>query len=101
MSLEDAGRIDLVSLLSAPFFALPTREPPTSIEYSGPQSAAPTTDAAGRLLCRRRIDNFNPRAAGALLTAYGKNSDKWAVRLGDDGMATVVCGEWKKPTEGA
>jgi len=101
MSLKDAGRVDLVALLSCPFFALPTHEPPTSIEYSGPQSATPTTDAAGRLLCRRRIENFNPRAAGALLAAYGKNSARWAVRLGDDGTATVVCGEWKKPTEGA
>jgi hypothetical protein len=101
MSLKDAGRVDLVALLSCPFFALPTHEPPTSIEYAGPQSATPTTDAAGRLLCRRRIENFNPRAAGALLAAYGKNSARWAVRLGDDGTATVVCGEWKKPTEGA
>ena len=101
MPLEDAGRIDLVALLSHPFFSLPSHEPPTTIEYSGPQSATPPTDAAGRLLCRRSIDSFDPHASGALLAAYGKNSTKWAVRLCDDGTATVECGEWKKPTEGA
>ena len=100
MTVEDAGRVDLVALLSHPFFALPTHEPPTSIEYSGPQSGTPPIDAAGRLLCRRRIDSFDPRAAGALLAAYGRNSAVWAVRIGDGGTATVVCGEWRKPTEG-
>ena len=101
MPLEDAGLIDLVALLSHPFFAQPSHEPPTTIEYSGPQSATPPTDAAGRLLCRHRIDNFNPHAAGALLANYGKNSSKWAVRLGTSGTATVECGEWRKPSEGA
>ena len=101
MPLEDAGRIDLVALLSHPFFALPSHEPPIAIEYLGPQSATPPTDAAGRLLCRHKIDSFDPRAAGALLATYGKNSTKWAVRLCDDGTATVECGEWEKPSEGA
>ena len=101
MPLEDAGSIDLIALLSHPFFALPSHEPPTSIAYAGPQSATPPTDAAGRLLCRRRIDSFDPHAAGALLATYGKNSAKWAVRLCDGGMATVECGEWRKPSEGA
>ena len=101
MPVEDAVRIDLVALLSHPFFALPSHEPPTTIEYSGPQSATPPTDAAGRLLCRHRIDNFNPHAAGALLANCGKNSSKWAVRLGTSETATVECGEWRKPSEGA
>ena len=101
MPIEDAGRIDLVALLTHPFFALPSHEPPTTIEYSGPQSATPPTDAAGRLLCRRKIDSFDPHAAGALLAAYGKSSAKWAVRLCDDGTATVECGEWRKPSEDA
>ena len=101
MPLEDAGSIDLIALLSHPFFALPSHEPPTSIAYAGPQSATPPTDAAGRLLCRRRIDSFDPHAAGALLATYGKNSARWAVRLCDGGMATVECGEWRKPSEGA
>ena len=101
MPIEDAGRIDLIDLLSLPFFALPSHEPPTSIEFSGPQSATPPTDAAGRLLCRHKIDTFDPRAAGALIATYGKNSAKWAVRLCDDGTSTVECGEWRKPSEGA
>ena len=101
MPLEDAGSIDLVALLSHPFFALPSHEPPTTIEYLGPQSATPPTDAAGRLLCRHKIDTFDPHAAGALLATYGKNSSKWAVRLCSNGTATVECGEWKKPSEGA
>ena len=101
MPVEDAGSIDLVALLSHPFFALPSHEPPTTIEYSGPQSATPPTDAAGRLLCRHKIDSFDTHAAGALLATYGKNSTKWAVRLCADGTATVECGEWRKPSEGA
>ena len=100
MPLEDAAHIDLVTLLSHPFFAIPSHEPPTTIEFSGPQSATPPTDAAGRLLCRRRIDTFDPHAACALLATYGKNSAKWAVRLCDNGTATVECGEWRKPSEG-
>ena len=100
MPLEDAWHIDLVALLSHPFFAMPSHEPPTTIEYLGPQSATPQTDVAGRLLCRHKIDSFDPRAAGALLSAYGRNSAKWAVRLCDDGTATVECGEWRKPSEG-
>ena len=101
MPLEDAGRIDLVDLLSHPFFAIPSHEPPTTIEYSGPQSTIPPTDAAGRLLCRHKIDRFDPHAAGVLLATYGKNSTKWAVRICDGGTATVECGEWRKPSEGA
>ena len=101
MPLEDAGSIDLVALLSHPFFTLPSHEPPTTIEYSGPQSAIPPTDAAGRLLCRRMIGSFDPHAAGTLLAKYGRNSSKWAVRLGTSGTATVECGEWRKPSEGA
>ena len=101
MPIEDAGLIDLAALLSHPFFTTPSHEPPTTIGYLGPQSATPPTDAAGRLLCRHRIDNFNPHAAGALLANYGKNSSKWAVRLGTSGTATVECGEWRKPSEGA
>ena len=99
MPLEDAGSIDLIALLSHPFFALPSHEPLTSIAYAGPQSATPPTDAAGRLLCRRRIDSFDPHAAGALLATYGMNSAKWAVRLCDNGTATVECGEWRKKSE--
>ena len=94
MPLEDAGLIDLVALLSHPFFALPSHEPPTTI-------AIPPTDAAGRLLCRHILDRFDPHAAGALLAAYGKNSARWTVRLCDGGNATVECGEWRKPSEGA
>ena len=101
MPVEDAGRIDLVALLSYHFFALPSHEPPTTIEYSGPQSATPPTDAAGRLLCRHKIDSFDPHAAGALLATYGKNSTKWVVRLCADETATVECGEWRKPSEDA
>ena len=101
MPIEDAGLIDLAALLSHPFFTTPSHEPPTTIGYLGPQSATPPTDAAGRLLCRHRIDGFDPSAACALLATYGKNSSKWAVRLCDDGTATVECGEWRKPSEGA
>ena len=99
--VEDAASVDLVALLAHPFFAMPSHEPPASIEYSGPKSGTPPIDAAGRLLCRQKIDNFDPHAAGALLAAYGKNSAKWTVRLCDDGTATVACGEWRKPTEDA
>ena len=99
MPVEDAVRIDLVALLSHPFFAMPSHEPPTTIEYSGPQSTIPPTDAAGRLLCRHKIDRFDPHAAGVLLATYGMNSAKWAVRLCDNGTATVECGEWRKKSE--
>jgi len=99
LTVASARLVDFVALLADPFFSVPTRNPPEKLAYAGPASSAPPVDAAGRLLCRGRLDDFDPRAAGALLSAYGRRADRWQVVLSPEGGACVSCGPWRHAEE--
>ena len=90
-----ADRIDAAELLADPFFDTVTRTPPNTVRYTAGGSAAPATDAAGRLLSRNRIDGgFDPHAVGALLQRYARESPSWLFRLEKDGSMSVKTAPW-------
>lgn len=92
----DAASVDFAALLGDEFFRVPAREPSQAIAYSGPAASRPAVDAPGRLLSRRRIDEFDLSAAGSILAAYGPKCGKWIFRRGrDSGVATAECGPWR------
>lgn len=93
-----AASVDFSALLGDGFFRVPAREPARAIAYAGPAASRPAVDAPGRLLTRRRIDEFDLSSAGALLAAYGAKCGRWVFRLGRNSgaaSATAECGPWR------
>lgn len=78
-----------------PFFTAPSRTPPACLAYDGPAASAAPLPAAGRLLCRNRLDGLDPRAAGALIAAYAAKADFWTVRLAG-AVCTVTTSPWHR-----
>jgi len=91
-----ADNIDFATLLANEFFLTPTHTPPARIAYDGAPSAPFPPDAAGRLLCRNRLDGFDPHAAGTLLARHGLNADRWLLRVDDHGAFTITTTPWHK-----
>lgn len=91
----DAAKIDFVELLAGGFFTTPSHNPPSQIDYDGPASATPPTDAAGRLLCRNRYDNLDPHAIGALLAPYGRKADRWTFTFANGACAASTT-PWRR-----
>lgn len=94
-SAPDAAAVDFAALLADPFFTVPSRTPPARLAYDGPAASAAPLPAAGRLLCRNRLDGLDPRAAGALIAAYAAKADFWTVRLAG-AVCTVTTSPWHR-----
>lgn len=93
----DASHIDFAALLADDFFRVPNHEPPTSIAYAGPESAAVAIDAPGRLLCRNELDDFDLHSAGDLLARHAHLADRWLFLAKDKNAAKVTTSPWHKP----
>jgi len=92
---RDAAGIDFATLLEEEFFKTPSHTPPAFLDYTGPASATPPTDAAGRLLCRNSYDGLDPHAIGALLAPYGLRADRWTFTF-SNGHCAVKTTPWKR-----
>ena len=93
----NATRVDFAALLADDFFRVPNHEPPASIAYNGPESAAAAIDAPGRLLCRNELDDFDLHAAGDLLARHAHLADRWLFIVKANGVAKVTTSPWRKP----
>ena len=92
---KEAAKVDFSELLCDEFFKTPSKNPPGFLNYDGPASATPPTDAAGRLLCRNRYDNLDPHAIGALFAPYGLKADRWTFTF-NGGVCAVTTTPWKR-----
>lgn len=91
-----ADAVDFAALLADDFFRTPTRTPPAALTYDGPSSHDFPLDAPGRLLCQNRLEGFDPRAAGALLSRYGAKADRWLFQTDPTGAFTVTTTPWHR-----
>ena len=95
----DADSFDFGKLIEIPFFATPSREVPSSVDYDGPAAESAPLTTAGQLVCRRHLDAIPSAQAGDLLAKYFTRSNEWTFRANSDGTMSVDCAEWRSRTE--
>jgi len=94
--VNEAAAVDLVELLQDDFFQTPTRQPPATLEYTGPASATMPPSAEASLRERGEYLLCNPRATGDLIARLGNRSPRWICLFKTDNILKIECNNWKQ-----
>jgi len=85
----EADKIDFVQLMNNNHFWMPTREPPTSIDYHGPASADCDKTLQTVLQTRRRVRIEDLHAVGTFLSDAHSRFDRLICRLCEESVLEV------------
>jgi len=90
----EAANIDFIDLVNNDFFWTPSREPLTSIDYTGGPSQKVSQQDVLHLAMHRECLLKNPRAVGDLFFRYGNRSAQWVCLMKAENILKIICNSW-------